>query len=507
MGSNASIAKNSAFLFVRMLISMGVSFYTSRAILQLLGIEDFGIYNLVAGVIASFSFIANTIISANSRFLSFSIGLNDIAQLKKTFSLCVTSSIITALVLVIFCETLGLWWIFNKINIPDAKFFEAQIVFHIAVLNLFFTIVFTPFNALIISFEKMNIYAIVSVVNSLLNLLVVFLLYFNYSGYSNLIMYGALSLVVNLGISGIYYFYSRTKFKVEGFSICFDKELKKIFTYSSWDIYGNLAVTARTSGVAILQNMFFGVVANAAIGIATQVQNLVNQFSSNILFASKPQVIKRYASGDIDGMIDVINKTVLFTSVLLSLVVVPLIVEMDSILIFWLGILPEHTVAFVQWFLLFIFGANISQCLLMGIHATGKVRNSSIINGTLYLFVIPLSYWAFSKDFAIEFPYILNFLFILIGGLLNAFYLKREVRKFDVLAFYRNCVLPIIVISVLNYLLLIGLKSYTGTGFFAIISTFLFSSCFTALWIWFFVFDKGIKEKSLNYLKEKWSKI
>ncbi|WP_160367639.1 lipopolysaccharide biosynthesis protein [Sphingobacterium humi] len=504
MGESNSIAKNSFFLYLRMLITIGISFYTSRAILQLLGVEDYGIYNLVAGVIASFSFISNTIISANARFLSFSIGLNDYEKTNKTFSLCLASSLIIGIVLVLLCETFGLWWFNNKLVIPADKINDALTIFHISIINLFFSILFTPFNALVIAYEKMGVYAMVSVVNSILNLLLVLALFLGPFPVSNLVLYTFLTLLVNFSIGVFYIYYAKSRFQVVSFKPRFGSELRSLFAYSSWDVYGNMAVTARTSGVAILQNMFFGVVVNAAIGIATQVQNIVNQFSSNILFASKPQVVKHYAAGNIPDMMNIIHKTTKYTTLLLAFVIVPLLVEIDFVLKFWLGILPDHASSFVQWFLLFVLGANVSQCLIMGIHATGKVKNSSLINGTLYFLVLPISYYAYKQQASAEFPYILNVIFVLTGGFLNAIYLKMEIKSFQILRFYQKAVFPVLLLSIMTYVLLLFVKGKFANEYLSFFITCILSSLLMGLFSWYFILDAGIKAKCINYVGKLW---
>jgi len=503
MSRDKAIAKNTAFLYIRMLVTMCISFYTSRAVLQILGVADFGIYNLVGGVITSFAFISNTVTSANSRFLAFSIGKKDEQEVKKTFSVCLTSSLLIALILVILSETVGLWWFYNKLNIPLDRFDAATAVFHISVLNLFVSLIYTPFNALVIAYERMGVYAIVSVFTSVFNLGIVFFMMYSPLALDSVILYAFLLLLVNIGLGLFYFLYSRRHFGQISLRMNFSRDLKSLFSYSSWDLYGNLAVTARTSGVAILQNMFFGVGINAAIGIATQVQGIVNQFSSNILFASKPQIVKSYAAGDIQDMLNLIFKTTKYSTLLLSFMMIPLIIEMDFVLTFWLGILPDYTSSFVKWFLFFIVAANVSQCLLMGIHATGKVRKSSLINGSLYLLVLPIAFLAFKEDFNPVFPYILNVVFVVLGGFFNAIYLKKEVPSFRIFKFYSHTVLPVLTISLTNYFILFFLKDYFVNPYSQFLLVGLISVTIMIVLSWLFVVDEDVKPLILNKMRER----
>lgn len=506
MDNNKSIARNSIYLYVRMLITMSISFYTSRAILQILGIEDFGIYNLVAGVITSIAFISNTITSANARFLSYSIGLKKEDSIRKTFAICLTSSFIVAVLLLILCETIGLWWLNNKLNIPKGKLIVSQWVYHIAVINLFVLLLSTPFNAIIVAYEKMSVYAIVSIFNSALSLLIVFLLQQNPWNTNLLITYSFLLLLISIGIGIFYLSYTKRNFEEIKIKLSFEKGLKELFTYSSWDMYGNLSVTARTSGVAILQNIFFGVGLNAAIGIANQVQAIVTQFSSNILFASKPRVVKYYAAEEIQNMLLLIERTTKYTTLLLCMVMLPLIIEIDFVLKLWLGILPDYTSSLVTWFLLFVITANISQCLLMGIHATSKIKKSSLVNGSLYLLVLPIAYYGFKNGASPSLPYIANVVFVTLGGVLNAFYLKKEIPSFSIKKYYSSAVLPILLLATIDYAILLQVKKYINNP----VSQFItvgFTSVFIITFVsWFFILEKESKNLIVTKLRKLWNR-
>ncbi|WP_270088422.1 lipopolysaccharide biosynthesis protein [Sphingobacterium sp. SYP-B4668] len=498
------IARNTAFLYLRMLFTMAIGFYTSRALLQTLGVEDFGIYNLVGGVIMVLAFISNTVISSQTRFLAFSLADESTKAVQKTFSQCWTSTLIVAFLLLLTCETIGLWWIVNKVNIPAEKAETALWIFHFSVANMFVSMLGIPFCAILIAYERMNMYAGISVLNSICSLVIIYLLQQGFWDLNLAVLYTCMLFLVSCAMQLFYIVYSKKLFRAVNFKLNFGVGLKSLLTYSSWDLYGNLAVAGRTSGIAILQNLFFGVAINAAIGIANQVQGVVNQFASNILFASKPRVIKYYAEGDIDQMLNLMIKTTKYSTLLLCVVALPLIVDVDIVLYIWLGVLPAHSGTLVQWFLLFIIGANFSQGILMGIHATGKIKKSSLVNGSLYLLVLPISYLSFKNGGSPTLPYILNFVFVLLGGLLNGFYFKAEVPQFKISEFYSKAILPPVILSLIVYVILLLVKGYFQNGFLGFAVLMSVSTLLMSVFSWIFIFDREIKLQVLKKIKGPW---
>lgn len=499
------IAQNTAFLYLRMVFTMAIGFYTSRVLLQSIGIEDFGIYNLVGGVIAMLAFVSNTFISSQTRFLAFNIVGESSTTLKNTFSECWTAGLIVAFILLIICESLGLWWMKNKISIPADKEGIALWVFHLSVANMFVSTLGTSFSALIVAHERMNIYAGISVLNTICSLLIILLLQHSPWVMNLVVLYTFLLLLVNIGIQSFYVFHSKKQFAEVNFNIKFGSGFKSLMTYSSWDLYGNFSVVGRTSGIAILQNLFFGVTINAAIGIANQVQGIVNQFASNILFASKPQVIKYYAAREIDQMLDLMIKTTKYSTLMLCMVAVPLLVDIDSALHLWLGVVPIYSGSLVKWFLLFVIAANFSQGILMGIHATSKIKKSSVINGTVYLLVLPISYIYFKNGSSPILPYILNFVLVLVGGLLNALYFKVEVPQFNIIEYYSKAILPPICLSLLVYIVLMVLKDYFQSPFLGFIVVIGISAVLMSSMSWVFIIEREIKDRIINKIKSLWS--
>ena len=288
--NNKRIAKNTAFLYLRMFISMAVSLYTSRIVLQTLGVEDFGVYNVVGGVVAMFSFINATMSTATSRFLTFEIGKGNQQRLNDTFNASFWVHVIIAIIVVVLCETIGIWFITNKMVIPEGREFATQVVFQLSIIAAVISITQVPYNATIIAHEKMNIYAYIELVNVFLKLGIVYFLMI--SSFDKLILYAVMTLLVNACVMMFYRYYGKRKFKECKISRKLQWDIiKPMLNFSCWDLYGNLSVTARTQGVAMLLNVFFGPIMNAAEAISTQVQTAVIAFASNVNTAVRPQIV------------------------------------------------------------------------------------------------------------------------------------------------------------------------------------------------------------------------
>lgn len=478
---------------------MGIGLYTSRVLLNTLGVEDFGVYSVVGGVVASFGFLSATLSSASSRFLSFAIGQKDFNYLRETFSATNTINFIAAVVILILCELVGIWWLNNKAVIPDEKLFLAHVLLQLSIASAVISLLFSAFVGLIVSFEKMNTYAISQLIQTLCKLLVVLML--PIVSTNSVITYAVLLLVINVLFSGYYVWYCFKYLDGVTFNLSFSKSLKKITLYSSWDLFGNLSVVARTEGVSLLQNTFFGVTISTAIGIANQVQGAFAMFASNILFAVRPQVVKSFSEGKYGYMNDMIFLTTKYSTLLLSVVLVPMFIELDYIIYLWLAIVPEYVLVIVKWLLLFVVIANVSSCVMMGIHATGKIAESSLINGTLYLLVLPVSYLIFRCYKSPEIPYVINCCFVAIGANLNMYYLRRKVRTFSIKKMYQKVLFPVSVLGLSNYFLLKMIQGEVDflSDLWRLVVVCLISIVYSLGVAWVLLFEDNIK----TYIKRK----
>lgn len=451
------IARNTGALYVRMLLTMLIGLYTSRVVLNTLGVEDYGIYNVVGGVVALFGFLNASMSSATARFLTFELGTGDTVKLGKTFSMALLIHIGIALVIFLAAETVGLWFLNAKLVIPPDRMVAANWVYQCSVLAAMVSVTQVPYDASIIAHERMAVYAYVEILNASLKLLIVFLLPLVL--FDKLIFYALLVLAVSILIACIYRFYCVRRFEECRFQWAYDKAiLRPMLSFSGWDLYGNMSVMARTQGVNVLLNLFFGAVANAAAGIATQVQGAVGAFVTNIVMAVRPQIVKSYATGDTKYMIELIYSSARFMFLLLLLLSLPILIDTHFVLSVWLKTVPQYAVTFCQLTLLFNFFANLSTIVVAGVHATGHIKRPSFINGSLYLSVIPLTYLAFKFGAQPYVPFACNVLFVFIGSLINLYTLKLFVREVTIKRFLFQVIGPCIGVSILSALVPLSIK-------------------------------------------------
>lgn len=391
MSDNKRIAKNTLFLYIRMFLIMGVTLYTSRIVLQVLGETDFGLYNVVGGIVMMFTFLNGSLAGATSRFITYEIGRQDYVRLHKIFNVSLLTHIMIALVIVILAETVGLWFLYNKMVIPEGRFDAAFWVFQISVISCVLSITQVPYSAMIIAHERMNIYAYVGIFEVMFKLLIAYLIMI--SPYDKLVVYAFLLFLVQMMLMIYYRMFCNKHFS--GCSLMFVKDktmYKHMFVYAGSDIIGNLAVLAQGQGLNILLNMFFGPAVNAARGVAYQVQGAVTQFSGNFMTAVKPQIIKQYAAGKINEMMRLVVHSSCFSYYLMLLLVMPICLEADYILTLWLGEYPDYTVSFLRLVLVLCMIQTLKTPRTTVFHATGKILLPNIVVGTILCLAFPMAY-------------------------------------------------------------------------------------------------------------------
>ncbi len=392
------IANNTVYLFFRMILVMLVGLYTSRVVLAYLGVEDFGIYNLVGSVVILFSFLQQALTNATHRYLAYSLGERDKEKIKSIFSMSINIHIILAVSVFILCETFGLWFLSNKLTIPGGRMDAAVVAFHFSMLTFCLNIIKTPYNSVIIVHEKMNFYAYTSVVEVVLKLLIVFLLgVFNVD---KLILYSVLLFFVNVILFVWYYLQCTRSFEECQYVFNWDGGIaRSMVKYSGWSVIVNLVDVGVNQSVVFFFNIFFGVIANAAVGIANNVNNYLNQFLSNFTQSYNPQIIKSYASGKLDYFMKLIFTTSKFSYYLLFLVAVPVAINIDFILELWLKNPPEGTGIFVIMMIAYSLIDAYSAPLWIGVHATGNLKTHQILMASIKILNIPLAYFLLKKGF------------------------------------------------------------------------------------------------------------
>jgi O-antigen/teichoic acid export membrane protein len=444
-----------------MILIMGVSLYTSRIVLAALGVEDYGIYNVVSVIVTMFTFLNGALSSATSRFFTVELGRNDHEQLKKVFSCALLAHIVIALIIFVLSETVGLWFLLNKMVIPAERMSAAQWVYQFSILSCMFSITQVPYNAAIIAHEKMKIYAYVSMVDVIFRLLAVYLLLA--VDFDKLIFYAFAMFVVQVSVMLFYRFYCTSRHPECHFHLYKDKALyKKMLSYSAFDMVGSMSVFVQGQGLNLLLNLFFGAVINAAHGIAYQVHGAVSKFSDSFMTAVRPQIIKLYAQGKVEEMMVLVKNSAIMSFLLVYALSLPVILEIDYVLTLWLTQYPDYTVSFTIMVLInnIIFSARLSRITVF--HATGFIKASNLITGSILCMAFPLGY-AFLKA-----GYGPNSVFwgILITTVVTEFsnlvilkrYIKYSIKNF-VMTVHGKCLLVVVASLIIPLLLHYKLNS------------------------------------------------
>lgn len=447
------VVKNTLVLYVRMFFTMAIGFYMSRVILAALGVEDYGIYNVVGGVTAMFSFLNSSLSGATSRFLTFQLGEGNMKSMKATFSAAYTIHILLAILIFLVCETIGLWLLENKLVIPEGRMKAARILYQLSIVTTMVSIVQVPFNALIIAHERMSAFAYLSIIDMLLKLGVALSL--NYTPFDKLITYGVLFFIVGNIMRLVYRWYAKRNFEECKLNISRDKSrILPMLKFSGWDLYGNLSTMARTQGINILQNMFFGPVINAAAGVSGYVMGAVLGFSNNFITAVRPQIIKLYAQKKLEEMQRLVERGAKMAFFLLFFVSFPCFLELPFVLSLWLKEVPIYTDEFIKLSMVWNWSVILFFPLSAVVHATGRVKRISLLNGTLYLMVIPVTYLFFKfTDCTPLIPYIFNAIFGLLGCFINLQTVKMYIPEFSVTHFLTHSTLRALATVLLGSIL------------------------------------------------------
>lgn len=428
ISSNKRIAKNTIMLYIRMLLSIVVSLYTSRVVLNTLGVEDYGIYGVVGGIVAMFSFLNASMSGATSRFLTYEMGRGDMQRLRETFSSALIVHLIIASVVFILAETIGLWFLIHKLVIPENRMFAAHIVYQLSIFSTMVNITQVPYNATIISHEKMDVYAYVELLNVTLKLLIVFLL--PIFGQDKLIVYAAFVLGVSFLIAMIYRVYCLRNYVESHFSMIFKKDIIfPMLSFSGFDLYGNMSVSWRQQGMNFLINVFFGPVLNASSSIATTIQSVICGLSSNVTMAYRPQIIKSYANQNYESMNKLLLMAVKFTIALFLIIAIPLFSEIEIVLKLWLGIVPEYTSDFFRLIMISSIFGVANGIIIIPIHASGKIKQLSFLTGSFYLLSLVPMYIALKMGSSPTSLYVVLTIFSFLILVIDLLLLKKNVEN------------------------------------------------------------------------------
>ena len=440
--ANKRIAKNTLVLYVRMLFTMGISLFTSRVILQTLGVEDYGISSVVGGVISMFTFINAAMVSSTQRYLNFELVRGDANQLRSVFSTSLQIHALIALAIIVLSETVGLWFLNEKLVIPEARMTAAMWVYQCSILSCAVSIMSTPYNAVIVAHEKMSAFAYISILDVSLTLLVVYLLVV--LPFDKLIILAILNLLVQLFIRYIYTLYCHRHFPESYFQFRFNKTLfKEMFGFAGWSFWGNLAAILYTQGLNMMLNIFFGPIVNAARGIAVQVQSAVQQFVGGFQTALNPQITKNYASNNLPQMHSLMFRSARFSFLLLFFLSLPVLMETNFILTLWLKTVPDDAVVFTQIMIcISLIYTTANPCVIAN-QATGKVKIYQMVVGGILLLILPISYVVLKLGAPAYSVFIVHFCIESLAQF-SRMYMLRKLIHLPLWQYMKNIYIPIV---------------------------------------------------------------
>lgn len=502
MNSNSKIVMNTIVMYGRLAITMVVTLLSSRWVLLALGEEDFGIYNLVAGLLALLLFLNLCMSTATQRFLSFALGKNDKNLIENTFYYSCILHLLIGVIILFAIEIIGQSLLLHVLQVPNGKLYLALFCLHSLSVSTFATVICVPYNAILMSHEKMLIVAFIEIISAFIKLFsAIYLLY--YDG-ERLKLYAFIMTLIPI-LQCVCYFvicrnrYAEARFKIQRIK---DKKLfKELTSYAGWNLIGSASSMLRDQGVPMLLNSFYGVCMNAAYGIAMQVKGQLNQFSAAIVTAARPQIVKSEGQGNRERMMQLSFATTKITFLLLSMLAIPLIVEMDYVLEIWLKIVPEYTVSFTRWIITMALVFQFALGLSMPIESIGKIRDLQLKVGTLHFIVLPVGF--ILLELGLE-PYWVLVLMVLEEsfGILIRLMISQKIIGLNIIDYIRTTIIPSVIPIVFLFLFLTFMSSFVEKGFLRLICTCLFSLLYTPL-IGYFVTMNNFERNHINTIVSK----
>lgn len=497
-----TIAKNTVFLYLRMIVVMGVSLYTSRVVLDKLGVDDYGIYNIVGSVVVSLTFISNALTTAMRRYFSYEIGKKS-EDCSSIFTMNFKIQLIIIGILLVLLETIGLWFFETVIKIPEGRQTAASIVYQFSVVTFLFHLIQVPYASLIVAKEKMSIFAVFSIVDVILKLLIVYLLSSSL-GIDKLILYGFLMMFVSIVVALCYYLFCKTFLRVDCKVTKYwnREQFKEIFSFTSWNLVGGVTTMGTTEIPNYFMNYYLGVAVNAAMGVAKQVSSAIYSFSINFQTAFNPQIVKAYASGEKKYMFDLIFRTSKLSFLLMYVIGLPFLLCSEEVLGVWLKIVPEYTAVFCLCILVAEMVNAISAPLWMSVFAIGNIKVYQIVISVICLTVIPISWLVLAIGLA---PYwILVFKIIVSISILlyRINYLKNKI-DFPQKEYYKSIVLPLLVIIPVLTIPCLYLFSMHLSGWYKILLTTAISVVVVSVVFYYIALNKNEKTVVAAYIKRK----
>lgn len=504
LDSNKRIAKNTIFMSIRMVLVLIISLYTTRAILKVLGVEDYGVYNVVCGFVSMFAFLNTSMSHGIQRFYNYEYGKNGTEGANRVYVTSLAIQLLLGLLIIVLTESVGLWYLHNKMVIPEGRMYAAEWIFQFSIISFLIVIMEVPYTAAVMAHEKMDYYAFLSILDAVLRLIIVLLIPNFNADY--LILYGLALLLMRFLEFFLYYIYCRLKF--EEIRLPRKKEVSKdlfmsMLGFSGWNLFGSFSNMMRDQGVNLILNFFFGPIVNAARGVAMQVNTGVTGLVNSILTPVRPQVVQSYARNEMERVMNLTYTISKFSLFFLLLICLPLCLEIDFVLSIWLGDnIPEHTQTFIIIILLTsaILIPMSSQAAL--VHASGKMRNYQVIGSTVKVLSVPIAFFLMKIGYAPEWALIMVLLFDAIGLIVGMFII-RTLMPFHIKEYTLKVFVPVIPVAILSFLVSWGVHIYVQNDLIRFLLVLLVSTAVCCLTIYFFGITKEEKTLFMQLLKIK----
>lgn len=496
--NNKRLAKNTLLLYLRMILIIIVGLYTSRIVLQTLGVDDYGIYNVVGGIVAMLAFLNTAMTAASQRFISFELGTGNLSKLKQVFSTSVNIHLAIAGIILLLAETVGLWFLNTHMNIVADRMTAANWVYQCSILTFIVTVISVPYNASIVAHERMKAFAYISMIEAVLKLAIVYFLLIIYA--DKLITYSILVLCVSLIIRVIYGVYCKRNFEECIYKFSFNKELfKKMFAFAGWSIIGNLGFALKDQGSNVILNIFCGTAINAARGIAFQVSGIIYNFSNNFIMALNPQITKMYASGNIEESKKLVYAGCRYSFYLLSIISIPVMINLDYLLSIWLDTVPLYTSQFLFFSLVVALINSIVTPLTTAMQATGKIKVFQIVISLIMIFELPMTYIILKLGFAPYWAMVPSVIVTIIGLFARFLLLKQLIKSYNFTYFLNHIALNCFTIAIACFLLSHYIYSFFVINFLTFIITSIIALVITTLGI----YTLGITSYERNFINNK----
>lgn len=501
MADNKRIAKNTVLLYFRMALTMLVALYTSRVVLEVLGASDYGLYNVVGGVVTMLGFLNGSISSGTSRFISYELGVGNKEKLRDIFNVALVSHIGISVIVFVIAETVGLWFVNTHLVFPDERMIAVNVIYQLSIITTMLQFTQIPYTSDIIAHEEMSIYAYISILEVVLKLCMVFLLKVVHD-VDMLILYGLIVFFIQVLVIFLYRFYCLRKYEESHWRLVKDKQqYKQIFSFAGWDVIGALCVITQGQGVNILLNMFFGPVVNAARAVAYQVQGAFSQFTGNFMTAVNPEIVKSYARKDYKSMVKLINDASIYSFFLLLVFMMPVMFKLNVLLSLWLKKVPDDTVEFTLIILALTIIRAIARPVIMGVHATGDIKSLNLYAGGLGLLPLPVSLVALEFGASPVFVLWIIFIWGVFANIAEIAILKMKLPQFSVIEHLKKVYLRCLLVCALAVAICFLLNSYFEDNFIGFCLYYVLAFPITVMIIFYIGLPKEIQNKLVEKIK------